>query len=171
MSGIRDGSEIRSDRQRPASELLADQGGKPAPAHRSLGNRIVIAAWEGDHFDVGEHAVFDIDRRDVAAVVGVDEEDAAAVPKVLAVFFAGFDVQFQSLSSHFLILTLSVSMNMPKAGYQVDVSGKVASRGMRWRRGIFLLKRGLHRVLHGCPLMFSNQKHRVKDRPWHKQTD
>ena len=60
--------------------------------------------------------MFDVDRRDVTAVVGVDEEDAAAVPEVLAVFFAGFDVQFQSLSSHFLILTLSVSMNMAKAG-------------------------------------------------------
>jgi hypothetical protein len=34
---------------------------------------------------------------------------------------------------------------------------------MRWRRGIFLLKRGLHRVRHGCPLMFSNQKHGVED--------
>ncbi len=38
-----------------------------------------------------------------------------------------------------------------------------ASRGMRWRRGIFLLKRGLHRVRHGCPLMFSNQKHGAED--------
>ena len=93
-----------------------DQGGKPAPARPSLGDRIVIAAREGDHLDIGEHAVFDVDRGDVAAVVGVDEEHAAAVPEVLAVFFAGFDVQFQSLSSHFLILTLSVSMNMTKAG-------------------------------------------------------
>jgi hypothetical protein len=92
------------------------QGGKPALAKRSLGDRIFIAAREGDHFDVGEHAMFDVDRRDVAGVIGVDEEDAAAVPEVLAVFFAGFDVQFQSLSSHFLILTLSVSMNMTKAG-------------------------------------------------------
>ena len=77
------------------------QGGKPALAHRSLGDRFFVAAWEGDHFDVGEHAVFDVDRCDVAAVVGVHEEDAAAVPEVLAVFFAGFDVQFQSLGSHF----------------------------------------------------------------------
>ena len=60
--------------------------------------------------------MFDVDRRDVAAVVGVDEDNAAAVPEVLAIFFAGFDVQFQSLCSHFLILTLSVSMNMTKAG-------------------------------------------------------
>ena len=36
--------------------------------------------------------------------------------KFLPSFFAGFDVQFQSLSSHFLILILSVSMNMIKAG-------------------------------------------------------
>jgi|GEM_PF-5570014 len=92
------------------------QGGNPALALRSFGDRIFVATWEGDHFDVGEHAVFDVDRRDVAAVVGVDEEDAAAIPEVLAVFFAGFDVQFQSLSSHFLILILSVSMNMTKAG-------------------------------------------------------
>ena len=92
------------------------QSGKPALALRLLGDRIFIAAREGDHFDIGKHAVFDVDRRDVAAVVGVHEEDAAAVPEVLAVFFAGFDVQFQSLSSHLLILTLSVSMNMTKAG-------------------------------------------------------
>ena len=83
------------------------QGGNPALALRSFGDRIFVATWEGDHFDVGEHAVFDVDRRDVAAVVGVDEEDATAVPEVLAVFFAGFDVQFQSLSSHFLILILT----------------------------------------------------------------
>ena len=92
------------------------QSGKPALALRSLGDRIFIAAREGDHFDIGEHAVFDIDRRDVAAVVGVHEEDTAAVPEVLVVFFAGFDVQFQSLRSQFSILTLSVSMNMAKAG-------------------------------------------------------
>lgn len=74
------------------TQLRFFRGGKPAPVHRSLGNRIVITAWEGDHFDVGEHAVFDVDRRDVAAVVGVDEEHAAAVPEVLTVFFTGFDV-------------------------------------------------------------------------------
>jgi len=34
---------------------------------------------------------------------------------------------------------------------------------MRWRRGIFLLKQDLHRVRHGCPLMFSNQKYGVED--------
>ena len=92
------------------------QGRNPALALRSFGDRLFIAAREGDHFDIGEHAVFDVDRRDVAAVVSVDEEDAAAVPEVLAVFFAGFDVQFQSLRSQFSILTLSVSMNMAKAG-------------------------------------------------------
>ena len=93
-----------------------DQGGNSTLARPSLGDRIFIAAREGNHFDVGEHAVFDVDRGDVAVVVGVDEEDAAAVPEVLAVFFAGFYVQFQSLSSHCLILTLSVSMNITKAG-------------------------------------------------------
>jgi len=46
-------------------------------------------------------------------------------PEVLAVFFAGFDVQFQILSSHFLILTLSVSMNMPKAGTKGMSAGKL----------------------------------------------
>jgi hypothetical protein len=34
---------------------------------------------------------------------------------------------------------------------------------MRWRRGIFLLKRCLNRVLPGCPFMFSNQKHDIED--------
>ena len=87
-----------------------------APTHQSFGDRIVVAAWEGDHFNVGEHAMFDVDRRDVTSVIGVDEEDAAAVPEVLAFFFTRFDVQFQSLSNHCLILTLSVSMNMTKAG-------------------------------------------------------
>lgn len=58
----------------------------------SFGDWIVIAAREGDHFDVGKHAVFDVDRGDVAVAVGVDEEDAAAVPVVFTVFFAGFDV-------------------------------------------------------------------------------
>lgn len=91
---IRDGSEIRSNRQRPASELLADQGGKPTLALRSLSDRIIGAAREGDHFNVWEHAMFDVDRPDVAAVIGVDEEDTAAVPEVLSVFFTGFDVQF-----------------------------------------------------------------------------
>lgn len=72
--------------------LAKSQGGKSALALRSLGDRIFVAARKGDHFDVGKHAVFDVGRGDVAAVVGVDEEDAAAVPEVLAVFFAGFDV-------------------------------------------------------------------------------
>jgi len=49
------------------------QGGKPALALRSFGDRIIGAAREGDHFDVWEHAMFDIDRRDVAAVIGADE--------------------------------------------------------------------------------------------------
>jgi hypothetical protein len=95
MSGIRDGSEIRSNRKSPASVLLADQGGKPTLALQLLSDRIALAARKGNHVDIGEHAVLDVDRRDIAAVVGVDEEDAAAIPEVLAVFFAGFDVQFQ----------------------------------------------------------------------------
>jgi len=103
--------------------------------------------------------VLDVDRRDIAAVVGVDEEDAAAVPEVLAVFFAGFDVQFQSLSSHFFDPHFKCFDEHDQSGHQGAVSEKLASRGMRWRRGIFLLKRGLLRVCHGCPLMFSNQKY------------
>ena len=70
------------------------QGGRPSPALRSFSDRIFIAARKCDHFDIGEHAVFDVDRCDVTAVVGVDEEDAAAVPEVLAIFFARFDIQF-----------------------------------------------------------------------------
>ena len=107
---------LKAELQLSSIAQKESKGGNPALALRSFGDRIFVATWEGDHFDVGEHAVFDVDRRDVAAVVGVDEEDAAAIPEVLAVFFAGFDVQFQSLSSHFLILILSVSMNMTKAG-------------------------------------------------------
>ena len=107
---------LKAELQRSSIASEESQGGRPALALRLLGDRFFIAAREGDHFDIGEHAVFDVDRRDAATVVGVDEEDTAAVPEVLAVFFAGFDVQFQSLSSHFLILTLSVSMNITKAG-------------------------------------------------------
>ena len=77
------------------TQLRFFRGGKPAPVHRSLGNRIVITAWEGDHFDVGEHAVFDVDRRDVAAVVGVDEEHAAAVPKFLPSFSPDLTFSFK----------------------------------------------------------------------------
>jgi hypothetical protein len=81
--------------------------------------------WTAPCSAFDEHAVFDVDRRDGAAVVGVDEEDTAAVPEVLAVFFAGFDVQFQSLRSQFSILTLSVSMNMAKAGTKGMSAGKL----------------------------------------------
>ena len=69
--------------------------------------------------------MFDVGRRDVAAVVGVEEENTAAVPEVLAVVFAGFDVQFQSLHSQYSILTLSVSMNMAKAGTKGMSAGKL----------------------------------------------
>ena len=37
------------------------QSGKPALALRSLGDRIFISAREGDHFDIGKHAVCDVD--------------------------------------------------------------------------------------------------------------
>ena len=59
------------------------------------------------------------------AGIGVDEEYAAVVPEVFAAFFAGFDVQFQCLCSHFLILILSVSMNMPKVGTKWMSAGKL----------------------------------------------
>jgi hypothetical protein len=42
----------------------------------------------------------------------VNEEDAALVPEVFAVFFAGFKVQFQILSSHFEDPFFCVSINM-----------------------------------------------------------
>ncbi len=98
--------------------------------------------WKGDHFDAGEHAVFDVDRSDVAAVVGVDEERAAAVPEVLAVFFARFDVQFLSLSSHFLIQTLSVSMYMTKAGTK-GLSARKLPREEALAQGNLLVEAGL----------------------------
>lgn len=45
----------------PSVTALAEsQGGKPALALRSLGDLILVAAWEGDHFDVGKHAVLDV---------------------------------------------------------------------------------------------------------------
>jgi len=53
-------------------------------------------------------------------------------------------------------------MNMPKAGDKGMSAGKLAPRGMRWRRGIFLLKRCLNRVFPGGPFMFSNQKHEIE---------
>ena len=102
--------------QRTTPSFGLIRGGLPASTPQSFGDWMVIAAREGDHFDVTDHTVFDVDRSDVASVICVDEEHVAAVPEVLAVFFAGFNVQFQSLSSHFLILTLSVSMNLAKAG-------------------------------------------------------
>jgi len=106
----------KSNWQRSTPNFGVTWGGLPASAPQSFGDWFVIAALEGDHFDVWKHVVFDVDRGNVTAVVGVYEEDAAAVPEVLAILFAGFDVQFQSLSSHFLILILSVSMKKTKAG-------------------------------------------------------
>ncbi|MCA2007120.1 hypothetical protein [Tritonibacter mobilis] len=61
-----------------------DQGGNSALARPSFGDWIFIAAREGDHFDIGKHAVFDVDRRDVAAVVSVDEEDVTCSPEMSA---------------------------------------------------------------------------------------
>ena len=85
----------------------------------------------------------DLDRGDVAVFVGVDEADAAAVPEVLAVFFAGFDVQFQMLSSHFEILSFWCFDNHAQAGRMRGVSaGNLPARGMARRdRGNYLLKR------------------------------
>lgn len=71
---------LKAELQLSSVAPVESQGGQPTLALRSLGDRIFIAAREGDHFDVGKHAVFDVDRGDVAAVVGVHEEDAAAVP-------------------------------------------------------------------------------------------
>lgn len=61
----------KSDLKLSSIVLAKSQGRKPVPAHRSLGDRIVVTARECDHLDVGEHAVFDVDRRDVAAGVGL----------------------------------------------------------------------------------------------------
>ena len=58
--------------------------------------------------------MFDGDGCDVACIVCVNEEDAALVPEVFAVFFAGFNVQFQILSSHFEDPFFCVSINMLK---------------------------------------------------------
>lgn len=79
------------------------KGGVCRPALRLFGYSIVVVIpfWEGHHFDAWEHVVFDGDRLDFAGcVVGVYEENPAAVPVVRAIFFTGFDVQFQSLSCH-----------------------------------------------------------------------
>jgi len=64
---------------------------------------VLIALWEGDHFDVREHDVFDVDRCDVAFFVGVDEDHAAVGPVVLAVFTFVLDVQFEVLVSHWFV--------------------------------------------------------------------
>lgn len=41
---------------------------------------VFVARRESGHFDAGEHIVFHGDGSDRAAVVGVDEKDAAVVP-------------------------------------------------------------------------------------------
>jgi hypothetical protein len=73
-----------------------------------------FAFWESDHFNAREHAVFDGDGCDVARIICVDEEDAALVPEVFAIFFAGFNAQFQILSSHFEDPFFCVSINILK---------------------------------------------------------
>ena len=60
---------------------------------------VVIQFRESNHFNAGEHIVFDGDRLDLAGlVVGVDKEYPATVPESLAFFFAGFDFQSDVLS-------------------------------------------------------------------------
>ena len=51
----------KSNWQRSTPNFGVIRGGLPAPAPLSFGDWIFIAAREGDHFDVGEHAVFDVD--------------------------------------------------------------------------------------------------------------
>ena len=51
----------KSDLMLSSIVLAKSQGGKPALAHRSLGDRIVVAARECGHLDVWEHAVLDAD--------------------------------------------------------------------------------------------------------------
>lgn len=77
--------------------------------------------------------MLDADRGDVALFIGPDEYGTAAVPERLAIFFAGFDVQFQSLSSHDLILALSVSMNIVEAGAKGMSAGNLVRE--EWAAG------------------------------------
>lgn len=51
----------KSEMQLSVTAIAKSQGGKPALALRSLGDRFFIAAREGDHFHIREHAVFDVD--------------------------------------------------------------------------------------------------------------
>ena len=89
-------------------------GDRGRPYVMSFGD--IVFVWECDYFDIWEHVVFDLDGSDVACLISCYEENAAAIPEVFAIFFAGFDFELHSLSRHFVILALSVSMNMTKAG-------------------------------------------------------
>ncbi len=78
-----------------------EKGGLRRPALASLRDVFITSFGEGHHLDTREHVVFHADRGDFAGIVGVDEENTAGVPEVLVVLLAGFDAEFQSLSSHF----------------------------------------------------------------------
>lgn len=65
---------------------------------------VVVFFGEGDHINTGEHVVLDVDCFDGSVVVETYERNPAFVPEIFAVFFARFNIQFQSLSSHFVIL-------------------------------------------------------------------
>ena len=90
---------------------------------------VVVPFREGHHFNAREHAVLDGDRLDFAGgVIGVDEDNAASIPVIRAPFFAGFDIQFQCLSSHCLILAMTCFDEHGFCGHSGDVSGYFVSR-------------------------------------------
>ena len=106
-------------------------GDRGRPFVMSFGD--IVFVWECDHFDIWEHVVFDLDGCDAACLVGCDEEYAAAIPEVFAIFFAGFDVELHGLSRHCAILTLSVSMNMAEAGSKGMSAGNLLRE--EWAEG------------------------------------
>ena len=64
------------------------KGGLRRPALPSFGDGLVIGPLrEGHHLDAGEHAVLDLDRGDVAGLIGVDEENPAPIPEVSCLLF------------------------------------------------------------------------------------
>lgn len=125
----------------PARSRSAGKGDVRRPALRLFGYAVlVVPLREGHHFNTGEHAVFDGDRLDFAGnVVSVYEENPASVPVIRAIFFTGFDVQFQSLSCHCLILAFECFDEHGFCGHEGDVSGYFVSRckaGLARRRKI-----------------------------------
>ena len=76
-------------------------GGLYRSALASLRDLFVTSFGESYHFDAWKHVVFDVDRGDFAAIVGVDEKNTASVPEVVVVLLAGFDAEFQNLKCHF----------------------------------------------------------------------